>query len=144
MDWFMSMIFYSAKADAKPLLYFSAIAGAAFGSIHCAAWDFEFPSHVEQVMWRTASLTLVGVCLSVFAGQSICSFFILFYHKAEVGTTSKKVFRVLIEYKYLALIPSILYSISRLVLLILALLSLRHLSHSALQTVTWTRFIPHI
>ena len=42
MNWIMSMIFYCENADAKPLLYFSAIAGAAFGSIHCAAWNFDF------------------------------------------------------------------------------------------------------
>ena len=77
MDWIMSMIFYCEDADTKPLLYFSAVAGAAFGSIHCAAWNFDFPSHVEQIMWRTASLTLVGVCLSIFFGGPIIAFSVL-------------------------------------------------------------------
>ena len=64
MTWIMSMIFYCEDTDVKPFLCFSAIAGAVFGFIHCTAWNFAFPSHVEKIMWRTASLTLVGLCLS--------------------------------------------------------------------------------
>ena len=52
IDWIMSMIFFCDDTDAKPLLYFSAVAGAAFGSIHCAAWNFDFPSHFERKIGR--------------------------------------------------------------------------------------------
>ena len=142
MDWIMSMIFYSEDADTKPLLYFSAVAGAAFGSIHCAAWNFGFPSHAEQIMWRTASLTLVGVCLSIILGAPIWNRAHSHWLNAEFRSSTEhrwKLYKQNIEF-----IPAVIYPIARLALLILALLSLRHLPESALQTVTWTKFIPHI
>jgi hypothetical protein len=39
-------------------LIFSIMAGSAliFGGLHCLAWNFEFPSHAELILWRTASL----------------------------------------------------------------------------------------
>ena len=125
MDWIMSMIFYSEEADsdAKPILYFSAIAGAAFGSIHCAAWNFDFPSRVEQIMWRAAALTLVGVCLSIFLGDSAEKFL------RPVLQRSVERYRswglgIYFFFKDIAFIPTVIYPIARLTLLILALLSL--------------------
>ena len=130
----------------SPLLYFSAIAGAAFGSIHCAAWNFDFSSHVEQIMWRIASVTLVGACLSVFLGDLVQKL------ATSSWATGDGSFLRPLNYhsrynkgiKIIAFIPTIVYPVARLTLLILALLSLRRLPHSALQTVTWTEFIPHI
>ena len=142
MDWIMSMIFYCERADAKPLLYFSAVAGAAFGSIHCAAWNFDFPSHVERIMWRTASLTLVGVCLSIFLAEpaeKVIRSVLRSRMRRYEGSLGKYFF-----FREIAFIPTVIYPIARLTLLILALLSLRHIPESALQTVTWTKFIPHI
>ena len=143
MDWIMSMIFYCEYADAKLLLFFSALTGAAFGSIHCAAWNFEFPSHAEKIMWRTASLALVGVCLSIFLGKPAR----YLWRKVKYGSLSRYLADALSEYegiKAIAFIPTIIYPVARFTLLILAVLSLRHLPDSALQTVTWTEFIPHI
>ena len=143
MNWIMSMIFYCEHADSKPFLYFSAVAGAAFGYIHCAAWNVDFPSDVEQIIWRTASLTLVGICLSIFLGESAEKFL------RPVLQRSVERYRswglgIYFFFKDIAFIPTVIYPIARLTLLILALLSLRHLPESSLQTVTWTKFIPHI
>ena len=144
IGWIMTMIFYSEHADAKPLFYFSAIGGAAFGSIHCAAWNFEFPSHVEQMMWRTASLTLVGVCLSIFIGMRIQNWADPHYERAKVGSLAERLWSLLVFREYIWFFPTIIYPITRFTLLFLALLSLRHIPDSALRTVTWTKFIPHI
>lgn len=71
MRWIMSMIFYGEKTESKPLLCLSATAGAIFGTIHCAAWQSNFPSHIEGLLWRTASLVIVGVCIFVVVGIPI-------------------------------------------------------------------------
>ena len=144
MDWIMSMIFYCENTDAKPFLYFSAVAGAAFGSVHCAAWNFDFPSQVEQIMWRIASLTLVGVCLSIFAGAQIRNWSQTRWNAAEGGSLTQSLWGLMYLRRNISFIPTIIYPIARLTLLILALLSLRHLPDSALRAVTWTKFIPHI
>ena len=145
MNWIMSMIFYCERADTKPLLYFSAVAGAAFGSIHCAAWNFDFPSRVERIMWRAASLALIGVCLSIFLGDPIATLIIFVRERAGEGSVIQRTMEYLFSsYADVAFIPIVMYPLARLTLLILALLSLRNLSDSALQTVTWTKFVPHI
>ena len=37
-------------------LYVLAILAAVFGSIHAIAWNFEFPTRTEQILWRVATL----------------------------------------------------------------------------------------
>lgn len=36
------------------------IAGLIFGSLHCAAWNFTFPTHTEQLLWRICSIITAG------------------------------------------------------------------------------------
>ena len=45
------------------MLFFIAlpIVATAFGALHLIAWNFEFPSHLEQLLWRIASLTITGI-----------------------------------------------------------------------------------
>lgn len=158
MNWMMSMIFYSEKADMKPLLYFAALAGAAFGSIHCAAWHFEFPSYIEQVFWKAAALTCVGVCLIVIVAgiplyNAVQKRRSHAFRMAELKPRNhqRKVLRndgkVIFWRKIIKTFqrtPAIMYPLARLSLLFLAIISLRRLPESALMTVVWTKFIPHI
>lgn len=151
MKWIMSMIFFSEHVETKPLLCFSAIAGATFGSIHCAAWNSPFPSHTEQVFWRTASLSLVGICLCILIGPLVRELTLTLFFKAKDGTKAKSFWDIvdervneLIVSKPVHLFLSVAYPLARLSLLILALLSLRNLPESALESVTWTNLIPHI
>lgn len=55
-----------------PLLYYL-LAGSSlvFGGLHCLAWDFEFPTRVELICWRAASVTsallpVVTLAISAF------------------------------------------------------------------------------
>jgi hypothetical protein len=36
------------------------LSGIVFGGIHLLAWDFIFPTHVESVVWKVASLYIAG------------------------------------------------------------------------------------
>ena len=42
----------------------SVIAGLAigiiFGSIHCTAWQFQFPSYIEQLLWRISAISVTS------------------------------------------------------------------------------------
>lgn len=147
MRWIMSMMFYSEEAETTPLLIFSALAGAAFGSIHCSAWNSQFPSAVEQVLWRTASLAIVGVCLSIIPGITLYIHVLYQWHDSRRVSWDRqsmchKLWAIL--KKTMETAPAIAYPLARVSLLILSLLSLRDLSPSALDSVTWTKFIPHI
>ncbi|KIJ52505.1 hypothetical protein M422DRAFT_223053 [Sphaerobolus stellatus SS14] len=92
-----------------------------FGAIHCVAWSFLFPSIVEKLMWRTASLIIICepfLLLTTFTSFGPCDIFLIFL----LG----------------------LYIAARLVLLTLAFTSLRSLPAGAYQDVQWTDFIPHL
>lgn len=42
-------------------LYMLTVLTVVFGSIHAIAWNFEFPTLVEQILWRTATLVSTAV-----------------------------------------------------------------------------------
>lgn len=72
MRWIMSMIFYSEDAETRSFLFlFSALAGAGFGSIHFFAWHIDFPSSAERILWRTASLCIIGA-FSASSQELLC------------------------------------------------------------------------
>ena len=65
-----------------PLFYqLLGISSLLFGSLHCIAWNFEFPTRIELLCWRAASLvsaTLPGVALglSIVVGYLRTSYFV--------------------------------------------------------------------
>lgn len=130
------MIFYSEDAGVRPLLTTSSIAGALFGALHCLAWHFHFPSPAEQVLWRIASLGVVGSCTVTFLTVMCFNpnfFFLYHYHRPKF---------------YLSTAPfamvSFVYPVARITFLVLAITSLRSLPPSAFDTVNWVEFFPHI
>ena len=102
-----------------------------FGGIHCIAWSFAFPSSTEQLLWRISSIAITGIPLAVvgfdFIGDQL-------HDDNPVQTVLNVALALLI----------FLYPISRILLLVLCLSTLRSLPPSAYQTVQWTTFLPHV
>jgi hypothetical protein len=104
---------------------FAMILGAAiFGGIHIGAWNFEFPSRIDLILWRSASL--------------YCTAFSGFFYLAGLldGKLPGDVYisvRVLIA----------LYVIARLVLLVEIFRTLCFLPPGAF-IATWASSIPHV
>lgn len=70
--WIMSIIFYSEDSETRSFLFlFSALVGAGFGSIHFFAWHIDFPSSAERILWRTASLCIIGA-FSASSQELLC------------------------------------------------------------------------
>ena len=104
--------------------------GVCFGAIHCIAWHFSFPTHVELLVWRTSSIAITVV--PVYAP--------LIFLSALVGDMDSNTFIL-----YFGLLSGgLLYMIARAVTLVLAFTSLRDLPPGAYETVHWTTFIPHV
>jgi hypothetical protein len=103
-----------------------AVIATMFGAIHCVAWSFQFPSHTEQTLWRIASLSIT--CLPMVAG----------FEPLWIALVDE-VLGLSIQVGC-----SILYILSRVALLVIALMSLRSLPPGAYETVHWTIFIPHV
>ena len=102
-----------------------------FGGIHCVAWSFDFPSPIEQLLWRISSIAITGIPL---AAVGIVFMYKQFHSNNPVKVILKTTFYLLV----------LLYPISRIVLLVLSLTTLRSLPPSTYRMVQWTAFLPHV
>ena len=103
------------------------VVGIVFGGIHCIGWYFNFPSSVEAMLWRVSSAVLTGIA---FLFPFVLAF--LANYLSELLFIN------------VATIILLAYIVSRLLLLVEAFISLRHLTPGMLELVKWTSFIPHI
>ena len=154
MRWTMRMIFHCEDTGkTRSLLYFTSFVGVLFGSIHCIAWQSEFPSRFEKIAWRTAAIVLIGACACialctpcrqlVAADTSVCVEYQDGTHYVKVGDSWRLLIRPAV-WKSITTLLSVAYSVSRLSLLLLAILSIRDLPPSALKAVPWVEDFPHI
>lgn len=134
-----SMIFYSENADIKSVLGTSSLAGVLFGAVHCLAWNFSFPSHVEQIMWRAASLGVTASCAAALL-TALCWNF----HNETERLREMLVALLARVGVILSGLASFIYPVARIILLVLAITSLRSLPSSAFDTVNWIELVPHI
>jgi hypothetical protein len=102
----------------------SAAVGIIFGSIHCTAWRFQFPSYIEQLLWRISAISVTG-------GPLLMGLFF--------GLTGRNEKLGIIAF----ILVLILYIVARLALLVLSFMTLRSLPPGAFRAADWARFIPH-
>ena len=105
------------------------VVGAVFGGIHCVGWFFDFPSSAEAMLWRVSSAVLTGIA---FLSPIIFAFL-------AILSDIQEHFSVAVGAIFL-----LVYVVSRLLLVVEAFISLRHLTPGMLALVKWTSFLPHI
>ena len=105
------------------------VVGAVFGGIHCVGWFFDFPSSAEAMLWQVSSAVLTVVA---FLSPIIIGFL-------SILSTAQEYFYVVVS-----AIIILVYVVSRLLLVVEAFISLRHLTPGMLALVKWTSFLPHI
>lgn len=119
--------------------YYVAFAGGLvatmFGGIHCIAWSFQFPTHTEQILWRVSSLAIT--CVPVLE-VGLWKMFDSLHLPKRLNDVLSVLGGTIIATALL------LHIAARLILLVLAFMSLRVLPPGAYQTVHWVTFIPHI
>ncbi|KAI0062817.1 hypothetical protein BV25DRAFT_1825373 [Artomyces pyxidatus] len=103
-----------------------------FGAVHCAAWDYAFPSGAEERIWRISSVCLVAVPGAMLL--IIASFWRM--------TNIRERFEFVVMLFFFVCVP--VYIAARILLLVLSFTSLRSLPYDAYQTVQWTLRIPHV
>jgi len=108
----------------------------AFGSIHCIAWTFTFPSSIERTLWRVASLSITGVPIVLPPLWLLTDTVDNYLFGDEQKTWSFLTISAGIEI--------LLYILSRCALLALPFLCLRSLPPAAFHVVHWASFIPHV
>jgi hypothetical protein len=109
------------------ILLVGCFGGMVFGGIHCVCWNFPFQSHIEQMLWRVASLailcSLISIAIDYWIVKSLWIGMLRFFLSATQ-------------------LVGFVYITARLTLIVLILLSFRSLPPGVYDTVAWTKFIP--
>ncbi|KAJ7162890.1 hypothetical protein C8R46DRAFT_1352738 [Mycena filopes] len=116
--------------------------GILFGAIHCIAWTYKFPTTGERELWRVISMyiTLAPALLLLVQGLAVAyrSEGIVWWfgggHKEANAIWTSRVGGLLV----------ILFIVARITTFACAFAVLRDVPPSTLQSVQWTRFIPHV
>ena len=119
-----------------------------FGALHCIGWNFHFPSHVEQLLWRIGSLTItllptiLLLLPTLFYINDIIKKLCGIYSGPLIPYSVQDILTVIgIFFGGASLIA---YMAARLLLLTLAVVLLRRQPESAFHAINWANFLPHI
>ena len=119
-----------------------------FGSIHCIAWNFPFPSLTQRTMWRVFSLIIVCVPAVLLFFSLLRLLFIrpfsIFNRPVLVSFTDIDTMDRAKAVLVLNVIGLIVYIPSRIIIVVLAfLLTIHSLGEKAFEDINWTSFFPH-
>ena len=113
------------------------IVGTVYGFFHLQAWNFQFPTVVEQYLWRISSLgVILGCPLAMALALTTWKYsrFIDFRWRDWWVVITKSA----------TLLAVGLYMVARLFLIVEAFLSLRVVPVGVYSKVEWTSYLPHI
>ena len=129
---------------------------AAYGGTHLSAWNFEFPSRIESIIWRTACLIIMGSSFALLGAPSLESLYR--FHPRPTRSIDLKRRRRLnfimptwygrtlmkrISYIFAGLLL-LCYAASRIYLVLESFISLRHVPIGVYAAVPWVQNIPHV
>ena len=119
--------------------------GLLFSAIHCIAWNSDFPSPRERLLWRIFAASAGG------STASLLFLLIPYYGSRHIKVKSigwrgdgeiNMAWESLLTPIMLPLL--VLYTASRFYLLFAMFYTLRSMPVEVYETVTWTEYIPHI
>jgi hypothetical protein len=114
----------------------SAFISFSYAGLHVTAWNISFPTHVERLLWRTISLSLLG---------SIVTWWILDIAQALDDIAKKKKGQTVPKWRLITSVGvAFVYGVSRAYLIVEAFVGLRGLPPGAYKSVDWSAFVPHI
>jgi hypothetical protein len=117
-----------------------ALSTASFSLIHLAAWNFEFPTQIEQILWRWTCISM-GVVLGI--GCSVEAVSIIKDNFTTTGLTNLNGYKLKWPTNLLFFIPGAIYVFARLIVIAEILISLRLLPSGCFQNVQWMNLFPH-
>jgi len=126
------------------------VVAAIFGALHCIAWNFHFPSDIEQLLWRIGSLTITLIPLA-----SACIVFIIAVLGSLLNFLKEKYHLRFSSPEYVEAVllaismfvggaALVAYMLARLLLLTQAIMLLRKQPETAFYAINWANFLPHI
>jgi hypothetical protein len=110
-----------------------------YGGTHISVANFDFPSAVERLLWRIASIDIMVTMPAFFTltwiGHFISSYF---SEDDEDGCCCS------VSYKFPGHILLYMYILCRLFIVVESFISLRHVPISVFWTPSWLQMIPHV
>jgi hypothetical protein len=131
----------STRSDRWSRMVVFALFGVIFGGLHCVGWNFEFPTHTEQTLWRSTSLTITAIPLIVAPIDFLLSTRL---HTHDIESCGKFKQTVILTLDLVMTVLLFIYVPARLFLIAQALVLLRSQPPSALTAVDWTKYLPHL
>jgi len=140
----------TSSADGELLLgIILSVVAAIFGALHCIAWNFHFPSDIEQLLWRIGSLAITLIPPAYACTVFIIIFLRDFLQKEYglsfqecVGTVMTDMLGAILAFLLGAALVA--YMLARLLLLTQAIMLLRKQPESAFYAINWANFLPHV
>lgn len=147
--------------------YCVCVATLLFAGIHVAGWNFSFPTTLEQVLWRTASLILFTVTAAFWVLETMASWVrlgrwrwlylrvmepkgLLEFEKERAKklnqvSETREPTKLPLPWEFWSIMPvATLYGIARLYLVVEAFMELRSAQGTAFVNVSWSTYFPHI
>ena len=161
-SWFNVREYTSVLKDTRLillyLLRFFVPLTSAYGGIHLSAWNFEFPSPVEFVVWRTACFIIMGssfALLTIPSWEALYDYFDRFYDCPRPTDWKKRRALKLMGFIFIKALTKtagygfgglllLCYAASRIYLVVESFISLRHVAIGVYAAVPWVQNIPHV
>ena len=110
--------------------------GTLFGTIHFIAWNFDFPTPVERILWRLACCVLISIPL-----LSTAMYFMTLHNARRDSETDTKTNALLRPFMTMCVV---LYLLARLYLMTEVFRSLAYAPPSIFRDINWPSAIPHV
>ena len=138
------------------------VATLIYAAIHVSAWDWTFPSAIEKILWRLASMILFGSTIAFWIFESIAvwyrynggeKYLYKFLNKLDRLEDVEKLRlekannpgKLPLRGEFWSIFPlALIYAIARTYLLVEAFVGLRNLEASAYMNVNWAVYLPHL
>lgn len=138
------------------------VATLIYAAVHVSAWNWTFPSSLEKILWRAASMVLLGSTITFWLFETIAIWYRynggerFLYRVLNKLERLEDVEKLRIEKaanprklplrgEFWSIFPlALIYAIARTYLLVEAFLGLRNLEASAFTNVDWSIYLPHI
>jgi hypothetical protein len=142
------------------------VGGLVFGAIHCAAWSYQFPTEIERLLWRIASVVacaIPAITTLAFARQWHAILLALVKQKPPSAPKTKNKSGNFLDrfaaktkdmplvyilflgmYGSVIFLAAVVYAASRLYLIVESFRSLCFLPPSAFSTINWPISLPHV
>ncbi|KAK1752040.1 hypothetical protein QBC47DRAFT_389503 [Echria macrotheca] len=135
-----SFVMFSDEVDIKTSDVYPTLAlyltGMVFSAIHVAAWNWEFPSRLIQILWRTSTMAAFGASFLPF----ICMPIVYIGNRVDYGLLDDT-----LNFSFVVLGSGLagIYVIARLLILFLTFYCFTAMPSSVYEKVGWTGYLPH-